>query len=87
MQQVGGSLGIAFLSTMFADAVGAFAPAAGTPAGLAAAEAAVHGYTVAFWWAAGALAVGAVVTALLSRPRAARAEEQVAAGVVPEGLG
>ncbi len=87
MQQVGGSLGIAFLSTMFADAVGAFAPAAGTPAGLAAAEAAVHGYTVAFWWAAGALAVGAVVTALLFRPRAARAEERVSAEVVPEGLG
>ena len=47
----------------------------------------MHGYTVAFWWAAGALAIGAVVTALMFRPRAARAERPVAAEMVPEGLG
>jgi EmrB/QacA subfamily drug resistance transporter len=64
-QQVGGSLGVALLSTLFADAVGTFTAAAGTPAALAQAEAAVHGYTVAFWWAAGILAAGSIVTALL----------------------
>jgi len=69
-QQVGGSLGVALLSTLFASAVSGFVPASGTPAALAQAEAAVHGNTVAFWWAAGILAVGAVVTALLFRDRA-----------------
>jgi EmrB/QacA subfamily drug resistance transporter len=84
MQQIGGSVGTAFLSTMFADAVSGFAASAGTPAGLAAAQAAVHGYTVAFWWSAGVMAVGAIVTALLFRPRAERAKDAVAAHAVPE---
>jgi len=64
-QQIGGSLGIALLSTLFASAVSDFVPAASTPVALAQAEAAVHGSTVVFWWAAGILAAGAVVTALL----------------------
>ncbi|HWV87786.1 MAG TPA: MFS transporter [Capillimicrobium sp.] len=64
-QQVGGSLGIAALSTVFASAVSGFAPAAGTPAALAQAEAAVHGSTVVFWWSAASLAAGAILTALL----------------------
>ena len=63
-QQVGGSLGLALLSTLFADAVSGYAAAAGTPVALAQAEAAVHGYTTAFWWAAGILAAGAIVTRL-----------------------
>ena len=29
------------------------------------AEAAVHGYTIAFWWSAAIFAIGAVATALL----------------------
>ncbi len=86
-QQIGGSIGTAFLSTIFAGAVSAFAAPAGAPAQLVQAQAAVHGYTVAFWWAAGALAVGAVVTALVFRPRAARAEGAVAAHAVPEATG
>ncbi len=64
-QQVGGSLGLALLSTFAADAVSGYTAAAGTPVGLARAEAAVHGYTTAFWWAAGILAAGAIVTRLL----------------------
>jgi EmrB/QacA subfamily drug resistance transporter len=88
MQQIGGSIGTAFLSTMFADAVSAFTVSAGTPAQLAQAQAAVHGYTVVFWWAAGALAIGAVVTALLFRPRRAAVEEgAVAPQAVPEASG
>ncbi len=88
MQQIGGSIGTAFLSTMFADAVSAFAAPAGASAQLVQAQAAVHGYTVVFWWAAGALALGAVVTALLFRPRKAAAEERaVAAQPVPEATG
>jgi EmrB/QacA subfamily drug resistance transporter len=64
-QQVGGSLGLALLSTLFADAVSGYTAAAGTPVALAQAQAAVHGYTTAFWWAAGILAAGAIVTRLL----------------------
>jgi hypothetical protein len=65
-QQVGGSIGTALLSTIAASAVGAFdgAPAA----------AAVHGYTTAFWWAAGIFALGAVVTGLLLRSGVAQFE-------------
>jgi EmrB/QacA subfamily drug resistance transporter len=71
-QQVGGSLGVALLSTLFADAAGGYAAAAGTPLALAQAEAAVHGYTTAFWWAAGILAAGASTAVVLfeSRPGA-----------------
>ena len=90
MQQIGGSIGTAFLSTMFADAVSGFAAPAGVPAQLAQAQAAVHGYTVGFWWAAGAFAVGAVVTALLFRPRRqaqTQAEGVVRADPVPEPSG
>jgi hypothetical protein len=48
-----------------ADAVSGYTQADGTPVALAQAQAAVHGYTTAFWWAAGILAAGAIVTRLL----------------------
>jgi EmrB/QacA subfamily drug resistance transporter len=86
-QQVGGSIGTAFLSTMFAEAVSGFAAPAGAPAQLVQAQAAVHGYTTAFWWAAGVLAVGAVVTALLFARRPEPAAEPTLADAVPEAVG
>ncbi len=69
MQQVGGSIGTALLSTMAASAVtsqlaAASGRAGGTDSTLAA-QAAVHGYTTAFWWAAGIFAVGGVICAAL----------------------
>ena len=64
-QQVGGSIGTAFLSTIAASAVTSFAAEHGAAARGLMAEAAVHGYTTAFWWSAAIFAVGAVVTALL----------------------
>jgi EmrB/QacA subfamily drug resistance transporter len=78
MQQVGGSIGVALLSTLSATATTAFVASHGgsTPSTLAAA--AVHGYTTAFWWAAGILFLGALPTALLLRPGAQRE--------VPEGV-
>ena len=63
-QQIGGSVGTALLSTLSASAATAFASEHAPSAALAA-EAAVHGYQTAFWWSAGILALGAVVTALL----------------------
>ena len=83
-QQIGGSLGIALLSTLFGGAVSDFAPAAGTAAALAQAQAAVHGSTVVFWWGAGILTVGAVVTALLFERGQAPALEVAAAEPVPQ---
>ena len=64
MQQIGGSIGTALLSSIFASSVTAFAEGKARSPQLAA-EAAVHGYTVAFWVAAGIFAFGAVVVGLL----------------------
>jgi EmrB/QacA subfamily drug resistance transporter len=70
MQQVGGSIGTALLSTLSASAASAFmtshAVAGPAQAGVAA-EAAVHGYVTAFWWSAAIFAAGAIVTGLLLR--------------------
>ncbi len=66
-QQIGGSLGVASFSTLFAGAVSDFIPEAGTSAAIAQAEAAVHGSTVVFWWAAGILAVGSLICGSLLR--------------------
>jgi EmrB/QacA subfamily drug resistance transporter len=66
-QQIAGSIGLSFLSTLAASAVTSFV--AGKPASAAlAAQAALHSYTVVYWWSAGILAAGAVATLLLLRP-------------------
>ncbi|HEX2707070.1 MAG TPA: DHA2 family efflux MFS transporter permease subunit [Solirubrobacterales bacterium] len=66
-QQVGGSLGTALLSTLFASAARTYATSHPPVPGLRAA-AMVHGYTVAFWWAAGIFAVGLLVALLVLPP-------------------
>jgi EmrB/QacA subfamily drug resistance transporter len=67
MQQVGGSIGTALLSSIFASTVTSYAhshrPSPALPT-----FAAVHGYTVAFWVAAGVFLVGALVVATAMRP-------------------
>jgi MFS family permease len=66
MQQVGGSIGTALLSSIFAGAVSSYLQ--GRPrTPQVATDAAMHGYTVAFWVAAGVFAFGAVVVGLLMR--------------------
>jgi EmrB/QacA subfamily drug resistance transporter len=66
-QQVGGSVGTALLNTIATTATASFA--AGKAAAPAiATDAAVHGYTTAFWWAAATFATGAVICGLLLRP-------------------
>jgi MFS family permease len=72
-QQVGGSVGTALLSTIFASAAASFASAHANTAGLASA-ASIHGYTVAFEWAAALFGIGLLVALLiLPTGRAARA--------------
>ncbi len=64
MQQVGGSLGTALLSTLAASATTSYLHGkAPTPDVIS--HATVHGYTVAFWIAAGVFALGAVVCSAL----------------------
>jgi predicted MFS family arabinose efflux permease len=74
MQQVGGSIGTALLSTLAASATTTDL-AGHAPTAAALSHAAVHGYTTAFWFAAAIFATGAVLcTALLtSRSRAVAA--------------
>ena len=56
-QQVGGSVGTALLSTLFASSVASYTTAHAHLNGVAGA-AAIHGYTTAFSWAAGIFALG-----------------------------
>jgi MFS family permease len=58
-QQVGGSVGTALLSTLFASSAAGYAASHR----VLPAVAMVHGYTTAFWWAAGIFAVGLIVAA------------------------
>jgi EmrB/QacA subfamily drug resistance transporter len=65
-QQIGGSIGTALLSTLAASAVTDFVTDRG-PAPEVLRQAAVEGYTTAFWWAAVIFAVGALVCGSLLR--------------------
>ena len=64
-QQIGGSLGTALLSTIATEAT---TSAISGPGPKALAEASIHGYTTAFWWAAAIFAIGSVTCGLLLRP-------------------
>jgi EmrB/QacA subfamily drug resistance transporter len=72
MQQAGGAIGAAGLSTIFASAVSSYLHTH-TPSPQLTSAAAVHGYTTAFWvaaaiFAAGAILVGSLVPSI--KPRA-----------------
>ncbi len=72
-QQVGGSVGTALLSTIFASAAASFASTHAKTVGLVSA-ASLHGYTTAFEWAAGIFAAGLLVAVfVLPKDGAARA--------------
>jgi hypothetical protein len=72
-QQVGGSVGTSLLSTIFASSAASYTASHIHLKGLAGA-AAVHGYTTAFWWAAGIFAIGLLLALLIlpgrTKPRA-----------------
>jgi EmrB/QacA subfamily drug resistance transporter len=81
MQQVGASVGTAVLSSIVTGAVTAYAEGKPRTPRLPA-EAAVHGYTVAFWVAAGIFAVGAVLVGTMMR--SIRVQPEGAPQVEPE---
>ena len=83
MQQIGGSIGTALLSSIFASAVSSFAE--GRPPGpQVAADAAMHGYTVVFWVAAGVFAFGAIVVGSLMHSIKVEADAPVEATGEPQ---
>jgi len=63
-QQVGGSVGTALLSTIFATTAAGFSSAHGHAASLAGA-ASIHGYSIAFEWAAALFGVGLLLALLI----------------------
>ncbi|MTD44626.1 DHA2 family efflux MFS transporter permease subunit [Conexibacter sp. W3-3-2] len=63
-QQIGGSIGTALLSTLAASATSSRLEGV-RPTPELVGQAAIHGYTTAFWWAAGIFFLGAVVSALV----------------------
>jgi EmrB/QacA subfamily drug resistance transporter len=78
-QQVGGSVGTALLSTIFASAAASYAHVHAHAANLTS-VAAIHGYTTAFYWAAGIFGLGLLIAMLVlpsdgaARARTAQAE-------------
>jgi EmrB/QacA subfamily drug resistance transporter len=78
-QQVGGSVGTALLSTIFASAAAGYA-STHIHAGALATVASIHGYTIAFDWAAGIFGLGLLVALLVlpsdgaARARTAQSE-------------
>jgi predicted MFS family arabinose efflux permease len=76
-QQVGGSIGTAVLSTIFTSAVTGFATSHPRSPTLPL-EAAMHGYTTAFWCSSAVFLVGAIVCGIVFRsgvPQVAMAAE------------
>ncbi|EOD65953.1 MFS transporter [Amycolatopsis vancoresmycina] len=73
MQQVGGSIGTALLSTLAGNAATAYL-AGKVPTPQLAAEAAIESYTTAFTWAAVIFVAGAVLSGLLLRPGVPKGE-------------
>jgi EmrB/QacA subfamily drug resistance transporter len=88
-QQVGGSVGTALLSTIFASATAGYVSAHARASGLAAA-AEIHGYTTAFVWAAALFGLGVLVALLIlpsdgaARARSAQIEAGAELALSPE---
>jgi EmrB/QacA subfamily drug resistance transporter len=77
MQQVGGSIGTALLSTFAASATTSYVAAHGASRSVLTA-ASVHGYTTAFWISGALFLLGAVLTSLLLRSGAQKLDPAVA---------
>jgi hypothetical protein len=85
MQQIGGSVGTALLNTIAATAATTYAASHlgnGGPVQLLQANAAIHSYTTAFWWASAIFALGAVITAGVLRSGIPQIDPEAAGGVV-----
>jgi EmrB/QacA subfamily drug resistance transporter len=81
MQQVGGSVGTALLNTIAASAATAYVASHAVTPTLAAA-AAVHSYTVTFWWASAIFAAAAAICAIVLRSEVLAVDPNAAPHVV-----
>lgn len=66
-QQIGGSVGIALLNSLAATALTGYLAGKDTTSPTVQAAAAIHSYTVAFWWSSAIFAIGAVLCGLILR--------------------
>ncbi|MFG2424471.1 MFS transporter [Streptomyces sp. NPDC048448] len=78
VQQVGGSIGVALLSTMASDAVTEYLPGRNPKDPAVLAQAGLEGYSTAYGWSAGFFLAGLVVTALLYRRGVPQQDENAA---------
>ncbi|HEV7652565.1 MAG TPA: MFS transporter [Actinophytocola sp.] len=69
-QQIGGSVSVALLNTLAVSAAVNYTQSHPTDP-LVQANAAIHSYATAYWWSAGGVLLGALVTAILFRPKGA----------------
>ena len=64
-QQIGGSIGTALLNSLATTAAAHYLSGKNAASQAVQANAAIHSYTTAFWWAAGIFAAGAVICGLI----------------------
>ncbi|MFE5035426.1 DHA2 family efflux MFS transporter permease subunit [Streptomyces sp. NPDC056683] len=76
MQQVGGSIGTALFSTLAATSATDYVKDHHPVTPLVKADAALHSYATAYWWAAGFFVVAAVLAAVLYRKGSPTAQAQ-----------
>jgi EmrB/QacA subfamily drug resistance transporter len=85
-QQVGGSVGTSLLSTIFASALTSYAASHPHTPDLANA-AAVHGYTVAFWWSVAIFVVGFLLALVIFPGRARHRVPSLRAALARHAIG
>ncbi|MGW7421692.1 MFS transporter [Streptomyces sp. NPDC054813] len=78
VQQVGGSIGVALLSTMASDAATEYLSGRNPKDPAVLAQAGLEGYSTAYWWSAAIFVIGLGVTALLYRRGVPRQDESAA---------
>ncbi|MFI6360405.1 MFS transporter [Streptomyces sp. NPDC050743] len=81
VQQVGGSIGVALLSTMASDAATNYLSGRDPKDPGVLAQAGLEGYSTAYWWSAAVFVVGLVVTVLLYRRGVPQHDESAAPAV------
>jgi hypothetical protein len=67
MQQVGGSIGTALLSTFASTAASHYLSGRNPASPLVQAEAAIHSYQAVYWWSAGFFIAGTLISLVLYR--------------------
>ncbi|MFD3496594.1 MFS transporter [Streptomyces sp. NPDC058690] len=78
VQQVGGSIGVALLSTMASEAVTDYLSGRNPKDPAVLAQAGLEGYSTAYWWSAAIFVIGLGVTALLYRRGMPQQDENAA---------